>query len=58
MSAPLVIAVANTGDLIERGTQLLSQKMARISSGQWKYRVLLQQFEPALAATSLGLATV
>jgi len=61
MSAPLVIAVANTGDLIERGTQLfkVEKEMAKdffrtmeIQSSAAAVQNLL------LAATSLGLATV
>jgi nitroreductase len=61
MSAPVVIAVANTGDLIERGTQLfkVEKEMAKdffrtmeIQSSAAAVQNLL------LAATSLGLATV
>jgi nitroreductase len=61
MSAPLVIAVANTGDLIEHGTQLfkVEKEMAKdffrtmeIQSSAAAVQNLL------LAATSLGLATV
>jgi nitroreductase len=61
MSAPLVIAVANTGDLIEHGTQLYKaeKEMAKdffrtmeIQSSAAAVQNLL------LAATSLGLATV
>lgn len=61
ISAPLVIAVANTGDLIEHGTQLfkVEKEMAKdffrtmeIQSSAAAVQNLL------LAATSLGLATV
>jgi len=61
MSAPLVIAVANTGDLIEHGTKLfkVEKEMAKdffrtmeIQSSAAAVQNLL------LAATSLGLATV
>ena len=61
MSAPVVIAVANTGDLIEHGTQLfkVEKEMAKdffrtmeIQSSAAAVQNLL------LAATSLGLATV
>ncbi len=61
MSAPMVIAVANTGDLIEHGTQLfkVEKEMAKdffrtmeIQSSAAAVQNLL------LAATSLGLATV
>jgi len=61
MSAPVVIAVANTGELIERGAQLfkIEKEMARdffrtmeIQSSAASVQNLL------LAATSLGLATV
>lgn len=60
-SAPVVIAVANSGDLIEHGTELfkVEQKMAHdffrtmeIQSSAAAVQNLL------LAATSLGLATV
>jgi nitroreductase len=61
LSAPVVIAVANTGDLIEHGTQLfkVEKEMAKdffrtmeIQSSAAAVQNLL------LAATSLGLATV
>ena len=61
ISAPVVIAVANTGELIERGAQLfkIEKEMARdffrtmeIQSSAAAVQNLL------LAATSLGLATV
>jgi nitroreductase len=61
MSAPVVIAVANTGDLIEHGTELF-----RINKGMAKdfFRTMEIQSSAAavenllLAATSLGLSTV
>jgi nitroreductase len=61
MSAPVVIAVANTGELVERGAHLfkIEKEMARdffrtmeIQSSAAAVQNLL------LAATSLGLATV
>ena len=61
LSAPVIIAVANTGDLIEHGTQLfkIEKEMAKDF-----FRTMEMQSSAAavenmlLAATSLGLATV
>ena len=61
MSAPLVIAVANTGDLIERGTQLfnIEKDMARDFFRTMEIQSSAAAVENLLlAATSLGLATV
>lgn len=61
MSAPVVIAVANTGDLIERGTQLfeISKEMARDFFRTMEIQSSAAAVENMLlAATSLGLSTV
>ena len=61
LSAPVVIAVANTGELIERGTQLFKVDKERAKDF---FRTMEIQSSAAavenllLAATSLGLATV
>jgi nitroreductase len=60
-SAPLVIAVANTGELISRGTELFKVEK---STAHDFFRIMEIQSSAAavqnllLAATSLGLATV
>ena len=61
LSAPVVIAVANTGELIERGTQLF--KVGRERAEDFFRTMEIQSSAAAvenllLAATSLGLATV
>jgi len=61
MSAPVVIAVANTGDLIEHGTQLfkISKDMARDFFRTMEIQSSAAAVENMLiAATSLGLSTV
>jgi len=60
-SAPLVVAVANTGELIDHGTQLF--KLERERSLDFFRTMEIQSSAAAvenmlLAATSLGLATV
>lgn len=61
LSAPVVVAVANTGELIERGTQLFKVDKERAKDF---FRTMEIQSSAAavenllLAATSLGLATV
>lgn len=61
LSAPVIIAVANTGDLIEHGTQLfkIEQKMAKDFFRTMEIQSSAAAVENMLlAATSLGLATV
>lgn len=61
ISAPVVIAVANTGELMERGTQLfrIEQDMARDFFRTMEIQSSAAAVENLLlAATSLGLATV
>jgi len=61
ISAPVVIAVANTGELMERGTQLfkIEQEMARDFFRTMEIQSSAAAVENLLlAATSLGLATV
>jgi nitroreductase len=61
LSAPIVIAVANTGDLIEHGTELfkISKEMARDFFRTMEIQSSAAAVENMLlAATSLGLATV
>jgi nitroreductase len=61
MSAPVVIAVANTGDLIEHGTQLfkISKDMARDFFRTMEIQSSAAAVENMLiAATSLNLSTV
>ena len=61
LSAPIVIAVANTGDLIEHGTQLfkIGKKMAKDFFRTMEIQSSAAAVENMLlAATSLGLATV
>ncbi len=61
LSAPVIIAVANTGDLIEHGTQLfkISKDMARDFFRTMEIQSSAAAVENMLlAATSLGLATV
>ena len=60
-SAPVVIAVANSGDLIDHGTELFSSE--RELAGDFFRTMEIQSSAAAvqnmlLAATSLGLATV
>jgi nitroreductase len=61
LSAPVIIAVANTGDLIEHGTQLF--KIEKAMAKDFFRTMEIQSSAAAvenmlLAATSLGLATV
>jgi len=61
LSAPIVIAVANTGELIRHGTQLF--KVDKERAGDFFRTMEIQSSAAAvenmlLAATSLGLATV
>ncbi len=61
VSAPVVIAVANTGDLIEHGTELftISKDMARDFFRTMEIQSSAAAVENMLiAATSLGLSTV
>ena len=61
LSAPIVIAVANTGDLIEHGTQLfkIEKEMAKDFFRTMEIQSSAAAVENMLlAATSLGLATV
>jgi nitroreductase len=61
LSAPVIVAVANTGDLIEHGTQLfkISKDMARDFFRTMEIQSSAAAVENMLlAATSLGLATV
>ncbi len=61
LSAPVVVAVANTGDLIEHGTQLfsISKDMARDFFRTMEIQSSAAAVENMLiAATSLGLSTV
>jgi len=61
MSAPVVIAVANTGDLIEHGTDLfkIEKEMARDFFRTMEIQSSAAAVENLLlAATSLGLSTV
>ena len=61
LSAPVIIAVANTGDLIEHGTQLfkISKEMAKDFFRTMEIQSSAAAVENMLlAATSLGLATV
>ena len=61
MSAPVVIAVANTGDLIEHGTDLfkIEKDMARDFFRTMEIQSSAAAVENLLlAATSLGLSTV
>jgi nitroreductase len=61
LSAPVIIAVANTGELIERGTQLfnIEKEMARDFFRTMEIQSSAAAVENLLlAATSLGLATV
>jgi nitroreductase len=61
MSAPVVIAVANTGDLIEHGTDLfkIEKNMARDFFRTMEIQSSAAAVENLLlAATSLGLSTV
>jgi nitroreductase len=61
LSAPVIIAVANTGDLIEHGTRLfkISKEMARDFFRTMEIQSSAAAVENMLlAATSLGLATV
>ena len=61
LSAPVIIAVANTGDLIEHGTQLfkIEKEMAKDFFRTMEIQSSAAAVENMLlAATSLGLATV
>jgi len=61
ISAPVIVAVANTGDLIEHGTQLfsISKEMARDFFRTMEIQSSAAAVENMLlAATSLGLTTV
>jgi len=61
LSAPIVIAVANTGDLIEHGTQLfkIEKEMAKDFFRTMEIQSSAAAVENMLiAATALGLATV
>lgn len=61
LSAPVIIAVANTGDLIEHGTKLfkIEKKMAKDFFRTMEIQSSAAAVENMLlAATSLGLATV
>src|SRR4030042_1565317 len=61
LSAPVIIAVANTGDLIEHGTQLfkIEKKMAKDFFRTMEIQSSAAAVENMLlAATALGLATV
>ena len=61
LSAPVIIAVANTGDLIEHGTQLfkISKEMAKDFFRTMEIQSSAAAVENMLlAATALGLATV